>query len=162
MTVEPTDRPADLVLTGGRIAMMDAARHFASAIAVRDGRVLAVGPEAAVAAHIGSRTRVIALRGRSVTPGFQDAHVHPVHGGLAMLRCDLHDDRQSSGPGLDIIEAYARAHPDESWIRGGGWYMAAFEGGTPRREDLDRIIPDRPVFPHSSHRDPVPTAVAVG
>ncbi len=145
MTVEPTDRPADLVLTGGRIATMDAARHFASALAVRDGRVLAVGPEAAVATHIGPGTRVIALRGRSVTPGFQDAHVHPVHGGLAMLRCDLHDDRQS-GPGLDIIEAYARSHPDESWIRGGGWYMAAFEGGTPRREDLDRIIPDRPVF----------------
>src|SRR6186997_2117843 len=62
MTVEPTDRPADLVLTGGRIATMDAARHFASALAVRDGRILAVGPEAAVAGHIGPRTRVIALR----------------------------------------------------------------------------------------------------
>ena len=62
-----------------------------------------------------------------------------------MLRCDLHADAQS-GTGLDVIEAYARSHPDEAWIRGGGWYMAAFEGGTPRREDLDRIVPDRPVF----------------
>ena len=62
-----------------------------------------------------------------------------------MLRCDLHADEQS-GPGYDLIEAYARSHPDEPWIRGGGWYMAAFEGGTPRREDLDRIVPDRPVF----------------
>jgi predicted amidohydrolase YtcJ len=139
------DRPADLVLRGGRLATMDAARSWATALAVRDGRITAVGPDAAVTPRIGPRTRVIELRGRTVTPGFQDAHVHPVHGGLAMLRCDLHEDVQS-GPGYDKIDAYARSHPDEPWIRGGGWYMAAFEGGTPRREDLDRIIPDRPVF----------------
>jgi predicted amidohydrolase YtcJ len=139
------DRPADLVLTGGRIATMDAARSWASALAVREGRIVAVGSDAAVAPHIGASTRVIALRGRTVTPGFQDAHVHPVHGGLAMLRCELHEDRPS-GPPYDRIAAYAAAHPDETWIRGGGWYMAAFEGGTPRREDLDRIVPDRPVF----------------
>ena len=139
------DRPADLVFLGGRVATMDAARSWASALAVRGGRIVAVGPDAAVRPLIGPPTRVIELRGRTLTPGFQDAHVHPVHGGLSMLRCDLHADEQS-GPGLDTIEAYARSNPDEPWIRGGGWYMAAFEGGTPRREDLDRIVPDRPVF----------------
>jgi hypothetical protein len=139
------DRPADLVLTGGRLATMDAARSWADTMAVRDGRIVGVGIDRDIRRHIGPRTRVIELRGRTVTPGFQDAHVHPVHGGLAMLRCDLHEDAQS-GPGYDKIEAYARSHPDESWIRGGGWYMAAFEGGTPRHEDLDRIVPDRPVF----------------
>jgi predicted amidohydrolase YtcJ len=146
-TLDPmtVDTQAELVLRGGRVATMDAARSWASAIAVGGGRIVAVGPDAAVADLIGPRTRVIELRGRTVTPGFQDAHVHPVHGGLAMLRCDLHEDLQS-GPGYDRIEAYARSHPDETWIRGGGWYMAAFEGGTPRREDLDRIIPDRPAF----------------
>ena len=141
----PAERAADLALTGGRIATMDPARSWASALAVRDGRVVAIGPDAAIRPHVGPSTRVIELRGRTVTPGFQDAHVHPVHGGLAMLRCDLHADEQS-GPGLDLIAAYAASHPEESWIRGGGWYMAAFEGGTPRREDLDRIVPDRPVF----------------
>ena len=140
-----TDHHADLVLLGGRIATMDAARSWASGLAVRDGRIAAVGPDDAVRSHIGSRTRVIELRGRTVTPGFQDAHVHPVHGGLTLLRCNLLEDAQS-GPGYDKIEAYARSHPDEAWIRGGGWYMAAFEGGTPRREDLDRIVPDRPAF----------------
>jgi predicted amidohydrolase YtcJ len=139
------DRPADLVLTGGRIATMDPARSWASALAVRDGRIVAVGPDAAVSPHIGPSTRVIALRGRTVTPGFQDAHVHPIHGGLAMLRCELHEDRLSAAP-YDRIAEYAASHPDETWIRGGGWYMGAFEGGTPRREDLDRIIPDRPAF----------------
>ena len=145
MTSTDTNQPADLVLRGGRIATMDTARSWASALAVRAGRIVAVGPDTAVAELIGPRTRVIELRGRTVTPGFQDAHVHPVHGGLAMLRCDLHEDLQS-GPGYDRIEAYARSHPDEPWVRGGGWYMAAFEGGTPRREDLDRIVPDRPAF----------------
>ncbi len=141
-----TDQPpADLVLLDGRIATMDAARSWATALAVRGGRLVAVGPDAAVRPHVGPSTRVIELRGRTVTPGFQDAHVHPVHGGLAMLRCDLHADAQS-GPGLDIIAAYAESHPGESWIRGGGWYMAAFEGGNPRREDLDRIVAERPVF----------------
>ena len=140
-----TDKPAELVLRGGRIAKMDAARSWASGVAVGGGRIVAVGPDAAVSPLIGPSTRVIDLRGRTVTPGFQDAHVHPVHGGRAMLRCDLHSDTQS-GPGFDIIEAYVRSHPDETWIRGGGWYMAAFEGGTPRREDLDRIVSDRPAF----------------
>jgi predicted amidohydrolase YtcJ len=139
------DQPADLVLMGGRVATMDAARSWANAMAVRDGRIVGVGTDRVIRGHVGPRTRVIELRGRMVTPGFQDAHVHPVHGGLAMLRCDLHEDAQS-GPGYDKIDAYARSHPDEPWIRGGGWYMAAFEGGTPRREDLDRIVPDRPVF----------------
>lgn len=139
------DRPADLVLTGGRVATMDAARSFASALAVRDGRIVAVGPQSVVSAHVGPSTRVIELRGRTVTPGFQDAHVHPVHGGLAMLRCDLHEDAMS-GPPDDLIAAYVASHPDETWIRGSGWYMAAFEGGTPRREHLDRLVPDRPAF----------------
>jgi predicted amidohydrolase YtcJ len=141
----PVDRPADLVLRGGRIATMDGARSWATALAVRDGRVLAVGPDAQVSEHIGPTTRVIELRGRGVTPGFQDAHVHPVHGGLARLRCELHDTRGADEV-LAVIAEYARAHPEETWIRGGGWYMADFPGGTPLREDLDRLVPDRPVF----------------
>ena len=140
-----TDRPADLVLHSGRIATMDPARSWATALAVEGGRIVAVGPDAVATALVGPRTRVIDLRGRTVSPGFQDAHVHPVHGGLARLRCELHDTR-----GIDdylaVIADYARTHPDEAWIRGGGWYMADFPGGTPRREDLDRVVPDRPVL----------------
>jgi predicted amidohydrolase YtcJ len=139
------DQPADLVLSGGRIATMDAARSWASALAVRDGRIVAVGSDRDVAGHVGPSTRVIELRGRTVTPGFQDAHVHPVHGGLARLRCELHDTRGREDY-LAVVAEYARSHPDEAWIRGGGWYMDDFPGGTPRREDLDALVPDRPVF----------------
>ena len=140
-----TDLPADLVLTGGRLATMDAARSWASALAVRDGRIVAVGTDAAVRDLIGASTRVIELRGRTVTPGFQDAHVHPVHGGLYLQRCELHDLLLATEY-VDVIAAYVRSHPDETWIRGGGWYMPAFENGTPRREVLDRLVSDRPVY----------------
>jgi predicted amidohydrolase YtcJ len=139
------EQPADLVLSGGRIATMDAARSWASAMAVRAGRIVAVGADTDIAPLVGPSSRVIDLRGRTVTPGFQDAHVHPVHGGLGLLRCHLHDSIVASEY-LEIIAAYAGSHPDEAWIRGSGWYMAAFEGGAPRREDLDRILPHRPAF----------------
>jgi predicted amidohydrolase YtcJ len=139
-----TDQHADLVLLDGRIATMDAARSWASAIAIRDGRITIVGPDSAAKACVGRKTRVIDMRGRTVTPGFQDAHVHPVHGGLTMLRCNLHEARGREGV-LAAVAEYARTHPDEPWIIGGGWYMADFPGGTPHRDDLDRIVPDRPV-----------------
>ena len=140
--------PADLVLTGGRIATMDAARTLGER--ARRPRRPDRGGRARTRPSrplIGPRTRVIELRGRTVTPGFQDAHVHPVHGGLddAPLR-PARRPRGRDALTSTIIAAYAAAHPDEPWIRGGGWSMADFPGGTPRREDLDRIVPDRPVF----------------
>lgn len=136
---------ADLVLTGGRIFTADPAKTWAEALAVAGERIVAVGGDRDVRRRIGPRTRVIELAGRTVTPGFQDAHVHPTHAGLARIRCELHGAR-----GLDaylgIVAAYARAHPEVEWILGGGWSLADFPGGLPRREDLDRIVPDRPVF----------------
>jgi predicted amidohydrolase YtcJ len=137
--------PADLVITGGRVFTADPARSWAEALAVRDGRIVAIGGDRDVRPLVGPRSRVIELRGRTVTPGFQDAHVHPPHGGLYRLRCELHGlhGRESY---LETISTYLRDHPDEPWLRGGGWSMGDFPGGTPRREDLDRVCADRPAF----------------
>lgn len=142
------DRPADLVIVGARIATMDAARSWASALAVREGRIEAVGADAAIRSLVGPRTRLIEGRGRTVVPGFGDAHVHPVHAGLDQLRCDLHAKRGLPAY-LEVIDAYARSHPDAAWIRGGGWSMDDFPGGVPTRASLDRIVPNRPVVLHS-------------
>jgi len=136
---------AEVVLTGGRIFTADGAGSWARALAVRGGRVAVVGTDAAAMTLAGSGTRVIDLRGRTVTPGFGDSHVHPTHGGLARNRCELHDARGLDAY-LEIIAAYAASHREAAWIQGGGWSLADFPGGMPRREDLDRVVSDRPVY----------------
>jgi predicted amidohydrolase YtcJ len=135
---------ADLVLAGGAVFTADAARSRASAVAVTDGRIVAVGGDA-VRELIGPGTEVVDLGGRMLVPGFQDAHVHPVSGGLELLRCDL-AEATSEPEYLATIAQYAAAHPDEEWILGGGWAMSAFPGGTPTAAALDRVLPDRPAF----------------
>ncbi|RLK52651.1 amidohydrolase [Microbacterium telephonicum] len=135
---------ADLVFTGGPVFTADTVRSRASAVAVRAGRIVAVGGDE-VRGLIGPSTEVVDLAGRMLVPGFQDAHVHPVWGGLDMLRCDLSGDA-TRPQYLERIAAYAAQHPNEEWILGGGWQMSAFPGGTPTAADLDAIVPDRPVF----------------
>ena len=137
--------PADLILTGTSVHTMDTQRRSASAVAVKDGRILAVGADAQIAELAGPNTDVLALSGRMVVPGFQDAHIHPAFAGRNLLRLSL-DHLHTVDAYLEAIAAYASGHPDEPWITGGGWAMYLFPGGTPRREDLDRLVPDRPVF----------------
>ncbi len=84
-------------------------------------------------------------------PGFVDAHVHPVQGGLERIRCDL-SEAGTREEYLRLIGEYAAAHPELPWIRGGGWAMSAFPGGNPTAADLDTVVPDRPVFlPNRDH-----------
>ncbi|MGZ8650650.1 MAG: amidohydrolase [Actinomycetota bacterium] len=116
-----------------------------SAVAVKAGRIVAVGGEDEVRSWNGPRTEVVDLAGRMLLPGFQDAHIHPPGSGLEMLRCDL-----SEIYALDayqrIIADHAAADPGAPWILGGGWSMDVFPGGTPTKEALDAIVPDRPAF----------------
>ncbi|HSR24012.1 MAG TPA: amidohydrolase family protein, partial [Candidatus Eisenbacteria bacterium] len=72
--------------------------------------------------------------------------VHPVTGGMDLLECDLRDQSGDRDGTLAAIAGYAAANPDKAWIVGSGWYMGDFEHGTPRREDLDTVVPDRPAF----------------
>ncbi len=142
------DRPADLVLTGGHVHTVDARRPRADAVAVHGERISAVGRAADVASLIGPTTRVVDLTGRMLVPGFQDAHVHPLSSGLEQMDCDLRDAMGVPAV-LETIRTYADAHPGDGWIVGGGWSMGDFPGGTPRREDLDAILPTRPAcFPN--------------
>ncbi len=140
-----TNGYADLVFQNGAVYTVDAARSWAQAVAVKDGRIAAVGTDGAVRELVGPGTEVIDLDGRMLLPGFQDAHVHPVGGGLDRLRCDLHD-AYSLDDYLRILRQYAESHPERDWIMGGGWSMAIFPGGTPTKELLDDIVPDRPVY----------------
>ncbi|QKJ18424.1 amidohydrolase [Microbacterium hominis] len=135
---------ADLVFAGGPVFTANTVRSRATAVAVRGGRIVAVGGDD-VRELVGPRTEVVDLRGRMLVPGFQDAHVHPVWGGLDMLRCDL-SALSSAAEYLDEIGRYAASHPDDAWVLGGGWQMSAFPGGTPTAAALDTVVADRPAF----------------
>ncbi len=137
---------ADLALTGGKIYTVDGKRSWAEAVAIKDGRIVFVGTTEDAKAHIGKDTKVIELDGRMVVPGFQDVHIHPISAGVEAKACDL-NAATSVDEYIAIIKKYAEANPDEPWITGGGWSMAAFgPGALARRELIDAVVPDRPVI----------------
>ncbi|MFN2491188.1 MAG: amidohydrolase [Actinomycetota bacterium] len=136
---------ADLVITGAPVLTMDGVRRWADAVAVRGGRISAVGAADDVRNLVSKSTRVIELDGGMVLPGFQDAHLHPLHAGLAEAQCDLHYVVGADGY-TNAISTYAREHPEREWVLGSGWSMDAFPGGTPHRLELDRLVSDRPAF----------------
>lgn len=141
-----TDAAADLALTGGRIYTVDARRSWAEAVAIRDGRIVFVGSDLDAKAHIGPETKVVELDGRVVMPGFQDAHVHPIWAGIDVNQCDL-TALSTVDEYVAAIKKYADAHPEEPWITGDGWLVSAFgPGALARRELIDAVVPDRPVF----------------
>ena len=136
------------VFTGG--ALFDGRRHVArlGAVVVEDGVIAAVTDEPV---PVGRGVRHVDLAGGMLLPGFTDAHVHAVQGGLERIRCDLSalDTREEY---LAAVGEYAVAHPDLPWIVGGGWAMSAFAGGAPTAADLDTVATDRPVFlPNRDH-----------
>ncbi|QIK75829.1 amidohydrolase [Nocardioides piscis] len=132
--------------------LFDGHRHQPGrALVVEDDLVAALVTEAEASDVAAAVDRVVDLEGGLLAPGFVDAHVHVVQGGLERIRCDL--------SGVSTREAYlatvadhAASRPDVEWILGGGWEMAAFPGGTPTAADLDRVVRDRPVFlPNRDH-----------
>ncbi|MFQ5745635.1 MAG: amidohydrolase [Gemmatimonadota bacterium] len=140
---------ADLVLRGGVVFVGDAEGTKARAVAIRGDRILAVGPQAE--GLIGPSTRVVELRGRLVTAGMNDAHLHLGAGGLSMLNVRLEGTTSLARIEARVREA-ADAAPSGEWVTGRGWdhtrLPAAERGpdGWPPRAPLDRAAPDRPVF----------------
>lgn len=115
------------------------------AVAIEDGRIIAIGTTVDLRAAAPSGAEEIDAAGGLIQPGFIDSHAHPVEGGIERMRCDL------SGAGTReecaaIIADYAATHPDEEWIQGGGWNLAAFPGGTPTARELDAIVGNRPAL----------------
>ncbi len=136
---------ADLVLRNGAIYTMDAARSWASAIAIRGGAIVYAGADAAAEKWIGPQTRVIDLQGKMVLPGFHDSHVHPVSGGIELGQCNLN----GSTTAVEVfqkIRDYAAANPDKKWIVGGGWDLPIFPNANPHKKQLDELVPDRPAY----------------
>ena len=144
----------ELILHGGRIYTVDAADRVAEAVAIRSGRIVAVGSTADVRRLAGPGTRQVALDGHAVVPGFVDAHPHMDLVGLGLIRPSF-ERVTSIEEILDILKAeVARRKPGE-WIVGNpiGVEPEVFrfpgalkEGRWPTRQDLDRVSPANPVY----------------
>jgi predicted amidohydrolase YtcJ len=140
--------PADLVLRGGKIVTVDNEFSIREAVAIKDGRFLAVGTERDVRPLIGPRTRVIDLAGRTVIPGLVDARIHAT-AACVNWNSELHwQTTRTLADALNQISAAAKLRPRGSWIVvGGGWVPTQFaERRFPTRADLDAAAPDHPVY----------------
>ena len=141
--------PADTVLRNGQVYTVNDRLPWAQAVAVRDGVIVAVGDDEAVAPYLGPTTRVLDLDGKFVMPGLHDAHLH------MQLVVDLQENlRLDAYQPWDRIEEaiaeYAWAHPDRAWIYGASlpWLsdvIGDFSDVPAHKSVLDRIVPDRPV-----------------
>jgi hypothetical protein len=133
---------ADVVLMDGRI--WTGTGDSASAIAVRDGRVVAVGSPDDVAPWAGPRTERVDLGGRLVVPGLLDSHTHFLEGGFELAGIQLRD-AATPEEFARRIGAFAARHPDE-WMTGGTWDHELWGGELPRRDWIDAVTPETPVF----------------
>src|SRR5438093_10038499 len=140
--------PADLVLRNGKIITVDRDFSIKQAVAIRDGRFVAIGSDRDVRVLTARRTRVIDLGGRTVIPGLIDSHIHATEAGLSW-DAELHWERtRSLATGLKQIAEATKARPPGSWIVvGGGWVPTQFaERRFPTRAEIDTIAPNHPVY----------------
>ncbi|MBU6334161.1 MAG: amidohydrolase [Chloroflexi bacterium] len=145
-TLISRDSAPDLILHHGAITTLAEALPHAEAIAMRDGRIIAIGDDAAVRALAGPHTEQIDLGGRSVIPGFNDAHNHMLQVGIKFTRLEL-ERCQSIAEMVVMVRERAAITPAGEWIIGEGWNESLFaEGRLPTRHDLDAATVAHPVM----------------
>ncbi|MDG2534185.1 amidohydrolase [Sphingomonas sp. HITSZ_GF] len=136
---------ADVILTNARVYTVDKSRPWAESVAIKDGKILAVGTAGEVARTKGTRTKVVDLGGRMLLPGFGDAHAHPMFGGLTHARCPIVDGKTPEQYQAMIAACVAKK-PGTGVVYGIGWAQTNFPGVTPHKETLDAISRDRPII----------------
>jgi predicted amidohydrolase YtcJ len=143
---ETKSTTADAVLIHARIYSVNAQQPWAEALAIRDGKILAVGTDREIAHYRGPSTKVIDAKGRLILPGFTDCHVHFMDGSFSMQQVNV-EDAKTVAEIQERVKAYAAAHPNAPWVLGRGWSYPVFApSGLPDKKQLDAIIPDRPAY----------------
>jgi predicted amidohydrolase YtcJ len=138
----------DLFLYNGRIVTMDPNQPKATAIAIRGGKIAAVGSDNEAAEAAGSKAEAIDLKGRTATPGLNDAHAHPMSVGFALADLNLASPPNRSIADLvTLVQRETQRRPPGSWIVGRGYDQARLDDQRhPTRHNLDEISPDHPVL----------------
>jgi len=134
---------ADLAIVNGKVHTMDDQNRVAQAVAIAGNTILKVGTNDEIKSVTGPKTRVIDAHGATVAPGFNDSHVHFLSGGRSLSDVDLAG--LTTLPQVqDKIRAFAAGKPADAWIKGRGWLYSPFPNGSPTRQQLDAVVPDRP------------------
>ena len=138
--------PADIIVMHGRVYTENSKQPWAQAVAIRNGKIVAVGDDEEIERTRGAGTKVIDAGGKLVLPGFVDCHIHFLDGSFSIGRVNLVGARDPA----DVqkrLRQYATGHPGDDWILGRGWNYAMFgPAALPHKKYLDEIFPDRPVF----------------
>lgn len=136
---------ADLIIKNGNIKTMDDSVPLAEAVAVKNGRIIAVGSNNQIESLASQSTTVINAGGKLVLPGFIDNHTHFISGGFQLANIELRYTKNEQ-EFSEAIRAYAKRHPGE-WITGGDWDHDRWPGGAlPTKELADNLPGDSPVF----------------
>ena len=145
---EGVHQVADMILINGRIATMDGKRSFASAVAIKGGRFIAVGKDKEIMDYKGFHTKVIDVKGRTVIPGLNDSHIHVIRGGLNYNMELRWDGVPTLADALQMLREQAQRTPPPQWVRVvGGWSEFQFaERRMPTLEEINQVSPDTPVF----------------
>ncbi|HVP36873.1 MAG TPA: amidohydrolase [Terriglobales bacterium] len=135
-----------LILLNGRITTLDEKNPWAEALVLAGGKIVYAGRNETAKGYASRETEVIDLKGKLALPGFNDAHLHFLGGGLNFLRSDLKDCRSFGELGERIKEKSSKLKPG-SWILGRGWDHTLFnQGNWPDKTFLDKMAPLNPVY----------------
>ncbi|MEL1087646.1 amidohydrolase [Pseudomonas sp. OB66] len=139
---------ADLILFNGQFHTVDREKPLASAVAIKDGRFVAVGNDAEAMALKGNATQVVDMKGRCVIPGLNDSHLHLIRGGLNYNLELRWEGVPSLADALRMLKDQADRTPTPQWVRVvGGWNEFQFaEKRMPTLEEINQAAPDTPVF----------------
>ncbi len=144
----PNKTVAGSILMNGRIATMNERQSFAQAVAIKDGRFIAVGSNQEIIAYKGEKTKVIDAGGRTVIPGLNDSHIHTIRGGLNYNMELRWDGVPSLADALRMLREQAQRTPRPQWVRVvGGWTEFQFaERRMPTLDEINEVAPETPVF----------------
>jgi len=137
------DGPVDLIVFNAKVYTADVSGTVEEAVAIRGNQILRVGSNRDINRLRRPQTEVIDAQGAAILPGFNDAYVQFLRGGLGLEQIDL-----LGAVSLDEVEmrirTWAGANPDRPWVLGRGWTVGMFTGAGPSRQMLDAMVPDRP------------------
>jgi predicted amidohydrolase YtcJ len=138
--------PADILIVHAKIYSVNPKKLWSQSLAIRKGKIVAIGSDEQVARFRGIGTKLVDAGGKLVLPAFTDSHIHLTDGGFSLVRVDL-EGAKNVAEIQERLRSYAEKHRDDKWILGGGWNYAMFSPDTlPNKKALDDLFPSIPVL----------------